>query len=53
MEVLSSPYTCFDARNYGGLLLVDSEEEFYKEEIEKLEKDIKEHGFSLFVFAEW
>jgi membrane-bound transcription factor site-1 protease len=53
VEVLSSSYTCFDARNYGGLLLVDSEEEFYKEEIDKLEKDIKEHGLAVFVFAEW
>ena len=31
LEVLGSPFTCFNASNYGALLLVDSEEEYYKE----------------------
>jgi len=27
VEVLGSPFTCFDAKNYGALLLIDLEEE--------------------------
>lgn len=38
VEILSSPFTCFNASNYGALIIVDSEEEFYPEEITKLEK---------------
>tara|TARA_R110002050_G_scaffold230556_1_gene366345 strand:- start:1062 stop:1448 length:387 start_codon:yes stop_codon:yes gene_type:complete len=51
--VLGSPYTCFDAENYGTLLVVDPEEEFHPEEIEKLQIDIKEKGLSLLLFADW
>jgi len=29
LESLGVPYTCFDASNYGTLLIVDSEEEFF------------------------
>lgn len=53
LEVLSSPLTCFDASEYGALMIVDSEEEFYPEEIEKLSKDVKEKGLGLMVFADW
>lgn len=38
VEILASPYTCFDARNYGALIVADSEDEFYPEEIAKLAK---------------
>lgn len=31
VEVLSSPLTCFDASQYGALLIVDPEDEFYPE----------------------
>lgn len=34
-------------------MLADSEEEFYPEEIKKLQTDIEEHGLGLVVFAEW
>lgn len=29
VEILGSPFTCFDASLYGALLLVDSEEDYY------------------------
>lgn len=29
MESLGTPFSCFDAGNYGALLLVDSEEEYF------------------------
>ncbi len=38
VEVLGEPFTCFNASNYGTLLLVDLEEEFFPQEIEKLQK---------------
>ncbi|KAF5405447.1 Membrane-bound transcription factor site-1 protease [Paragonimus heterotremus] len=53
VEILTSPFTCFDASNYGTLLLVDSEEEFFPAEIEKLFFDVTALGLSLLVFAEW
>ena len=53
VEVLGSPLTCFNASGYGALLIVDSEEEFFPEEIEKLRLDINEWGLSLIVFADW
>jgi hypothetical protein len=37
---------------YGTLLMVDMEEEYYPEEIAKLEKDV-EAGLGLIVFGEW
>ncbi|CAI5487675.1 unnamed protein product [Closterium sp. Naga37s-1] len=33
LEVLGSPLTCFDAREYGALLMVDMEEEYHGEEV--------------------
>eukprot|EP01094_Clydonella_sp_ATCC50884_P027382 TRINITY_DN7845_c0_g1_i2.p1 TRINITY_DN7845_c0_g1~~TRINITY_DN7845_c0_g1_i2.p1 ORF type:complete len:971 (+),score=167.58 TRINITY_DN7845_c0_g1_i2:79-2991(+) len=36
VDVLGAPYTCFDAQHYGVLLVVDPEEEFFQEEVEKL-----------------
>ncbi|CAL8462817.1 g2351 [Coccomyxa elongata] len=52
LEVLGSPLTCFDASQYGALLMVDLEEEYYPEEIAKLEKDV-EAGLGVIVFGEW
>ncbi len=37
---------------YGALLMVDLEEEYYPEEIAKLEHDV-EAGLGLLVFGEW
>lgn len=38
---------------YGAVLIVDSEEEFYPEEVAKLAADVAERGLGLVVFAEW
>ncbi|CAF4464078.1 unnamed protein product [Rotaria socialis] len=53
IEVLGKPYTCFDASLYGTLLIVDPEEEFFVEEISKLNNDIVNKSLSLIVFADW
>ena len=52
MEVLGSPYTCFDASQYGTLMIVDAEEEYFPEEIAKLKRDV-DAGLSVVVFGEW
>lgn len=53
VEILGSPFTCFDAKQYGTLLLVDLEDEYYSEEIEKLKDDVQFHGLGVVVFADW
>ncbi|CAN1331151.1 Subtilisin-like protease SBT6.1 [Linum perenne] len=53
VETLGSPFTCFDARQYGTLLLVDLEDEYFHEEIERLTDDVINSGMGLAVFAEW
>nr|GFA62860.1 subtilisin-like protease SBT6.1 isoform X1 [Tanacetum cinerariifolium] len=53
VETLGSPLTCFDARQYGTLLLVDLEDEYFEEEIQKLRDDVVNTGLSLVVFADW
>lgn len=53
VEVLGSPLTCLDASQYGALLVVDPEEEFFPEELEKLQVDVEERGLSVVVFADW
>ncbi len=52
VEVLGNPFTCFDASQYGTLLVVDAEEEYFPEEISKLKKDV-DNGLSVIVFADW
>ena len=52
MEVLGSPFNCFDATEYGTLLIVDPEEEFFDEEIAKLVNDV-EQGLNLAIFGDW
>jgi len=53
IEVLGYPFTCFDAKNYGTLLLVDPEEEYFPEEIEKLHTDIEKNDLSVLVISDW
>lgn len=53
IEVLGSPFTCFDASQYGTLLVIDPEEEFFPQEIEKLKSDIHNEGLNVIVFADW
>ncbi len=52
VEVLGQPYTCFDASQYGTLLVVDAEEEYFTDEIAKLKRDV-DAGLSVVVFGEW
>lgn len=52
IEVLSEPLTCFDASNYGTLILMDTEDDFSIEEREKLYDDIAD-GLSLLVIPDW
>ncbi|KAK3128464.1 hypothetical protein QOZ80_6BG0462060 [Eleusine coracana subsp. coracana] len=53
IETLGSPLTCFDASNYGTLLMVDLEDEYFDEEIQKLKNDVVHKGLGVAVFAEW
>ena len=53
IEVLGSPFTCFDAGQYGTLLIVDPEEEFFTEEVIKLKSDFDTKGLSVIIFADW
>jgi len=53
VELLREPMTCFNASSYGTLMLVDTEEEFTAEEVEKLQRDVRQGGLGLLVFAEW
>ena len=53
VDVLGEPYTCFDARNYGTLMVVDPEDEFFREEIAKLYTDVTQEGLNVIVLADW
>lgn len=53
IEVLGNPFTCFDAKNYGTLLIVDPEEEFFDEEITKLKDDVYNYDLSVIIYADW
>lgn len=53
IETLGLPYTCFNSSNYGTLLIVDPEEEFFDEEIKKLQSDVLDYGLSVIIFADW
>lgn len=53
VEVLTAPLTCFDAMEYGHLLIMDPEDEYHPEEKRKLTADVKERGLSLIVYADW
>ncbi|KAF6140685.1 hypothetical protein GIB67_013978 [Kingdonia uniflora] len=53
VETLGLPLTCFDARQYGTLLMVGLEDEYFEEEIKKLRDDILNAGLGLVVFTKW
>jgi membrane-bound transcription factor site-1 protease len=52
-EVLTDPFTCFDAKNYGALMIVDPEDYFSIDEISKLRQDVEQEGLSLIVIGDW
>lgn len=37
----------------GALLIVDAEEEFFPDEVDKVQRDVNTQGLSLVVFADW
>lgn len=53
VEVLDAPFSCFDASDYGVLLVVDPEEEFFAEELIKLRDDVDKKGLGLVVVGDW
>lgn len=53
IEVLGTPFTCFDAENYGVLIIADPEEEYFPNEILKLQNDVIKHKLSVIVLADW
>ncbi|XP_067645942.1 membrane-bound transcription factor site-1 protease isoform X2 [Eurosta solidaginis] len=53
IDILRMPYTCFNASEYGTLLIVDPEEEFFDAEIKKIENDVYSEGLSVIIFADW
>jgi membrane-bound transcription factor site-1 protease len=53
IEVLGEPFTCFNASHYGTLLIVDPEEEFFDEELDKFNDDIMNRNLSVIIFADW
>lgn len=53
LEVLGHDFTCFDAANYGTLLIVDAEEDYFPEEISKLHEDVSTKGLSVIIMADW
>nr|XP_039254753.1 membrane-bound transcription factor site-1 protease-like isoform X1 [Styela clava] len=53
IEVLGGTYNCFDASQYGALLIIDPEEEFFPSEIQKLKKDVFDEGLNVIVFSDW
>ncbi|VDD81063.1 unnamed protein product [Mesocestoides corti] len=53
VEVLQKPLTCFNASNYGTLMIIDPEDEFAPNEIKKVHTDVHKRGLSLVVFAGW
>lgn len=53
IEVLGVPFTCIDTSQYGTLMIVDPEEEYFPSEIEKLKDDVKNSGLSLLVIGDW
>lgn len=52
IEVMGEHMNCLDMTQYGTLLIVDPEEEFFAEEISKLRRDV-DNGLSVIVFADW
>lgn len=53
LEILRGTFNCFDANNYAAILIVDPEEIFGLNEIEKIENDVIKNGLSLIIFADW
>uniref|UniRef100_M4BGK6 Uncharacterized protein n=1 Tax=Hyaloperonospora arabidopsidis (strain Emoy2) TaxID=559515 RepID=M4BGK6_HYAAE len=53
VEILPFEYSCLDLSKYGVVLIVDSEEEFFRDEIVVLQAAIEHSNVSLIVFSDW
>ncbi|KAG7400196.1 Membrane-bound transcription factor site-1 protease [Phytophthora boehmeriae] len=53
VEVLPFEYSCMDLSKYGVVMVVDPEEEYFRDEIVALQAAIKFSNVSLIVFADW
>ncbi len=53
VEVLKYPWTCFNPRHYGTLIIASPRRGFETEEIAKLRTDIETTQLSLILFGEW
>eukprot|EP00484_Ammonia_sp_Unknown_P013892 CAMPEP_0197072576 /NCGR_PEP_ID=MMETSP1384-20130603/210168_1 /TAXON_ID=29189 /ORGANISM="Ammonia sp." /LENGTH=1087 /DNA_ID=CAMNT_0042511397 /DNA_START=88 /DNA_END=3351 /DNA_ORIENTATION=+ len=53
VEILSTDYSCIDADSYSALVIVDTEDEFHAEELQKLKHDVLNNQLSVIVFADW
>lgn len=53
VEVLGVPLTCVNTSLFGTLLLVDPEEEFFDEEVQRLRHAVLYEELSVIVFADW
>lgn len=53
IEILNEPLTCFDARNYGALLMIDIEDYLSDEEISSLRYGFEQQGLTLIIVADW
>ncbi|BFF98728.1 membrane-bound transcription factor site-1 protease [Drosophila madeirensis] len=53
IDVLREPYTCFNASDYGTLLIVDPEKEFDDAEVHILREHVHKDGLSVVIFADW
>lgn len=53
VDVLHRAATCFEAKSYGALLVIDPEDEFLDSEINKLQADVLSEGLAVVVAADW
>ncbi|RLN96703.1 hypothetical protein BBJ28_00006509 [Nothophytophthora sp. Chile5] len=53
VDILPFEYSCVDLAKYGVVMIVDPEEEFFRDEIVALQAAVKYSNVSLIVFADW
>ncbi|VDK74993.1 unnamed protein product [Litomosoides sigmodontis] len=53
IEVLGEPLTCVDLSQYSAFLIVDPEDEFFPNEIQKLYDEVNNANLNLIIFADW
>ncbi|KAH8360567.1 hypothetical protein KR200_009024 [Drosophila serrata] len=53
IDVLREPFTCFNASDYGALLIVDPEKEFADDEILAIQENVYRNGLGVVIFGDW